>query len=77
MTDEEFLKLVKIKMEETVESIMAFANHIINATNGQYTVSELEMAHHLRLAIIFYRAREHAKEDRVAMGIVGRSDVES
>lgn len=70
MTDEEFMQLVKVKMDETVDSIMAFAEHIINADNRAYSVSELEMAHHLRLAIIFYRAREHhAKENRMAVGI--------
>ena len=71
MTDEEFMALVKLKMDETVDSIMAFAEHIINADNRAYSVSELEMAHHLRLAIIFYRAREHAKEDAVAVGNFG------
>ena len=54
------MKLVKEKMDETVDSIMAFSTHIIdNENNRAYTESEIQMAHHLRLAIIFYRAREY------------------
>jgi len=62
MTEEEFLKLRKEKMTETIDSIVIFSEHIINSVNQGYSSSELELAHHLRLAVIFYRAREDATE---------------
>jgi len=55
-------KEVKEKIDEVVESVLAFANSIIDYLH-LHTVSEAELAHHLRLAIIFYKARENAKKD--------------
>jgi hypothetical protein len=58
---------VQEKINEIVDSMLAFANSIIEDFE-MYTVSEAELAHHIRLAIIFYRAKEHAKENRMELG---------
>lgn len=53
---------VKEKINEVVDSVLAFANRIIDDC-GLYTISEFELATHLRMAVIFYRAREDSKVD--------------
>lgn len=50
---------VKERMDSVVDSILLFANAILEPDEGEiYTISEIELAQHLRIAAIFYRARE-------------------
>jgi hypothetical protein len=51
---------VKEKINEVVDSMLHFANCILgeDTSGNRYTMSEIELANHIRIAIIFYRARE-------------------
>lgn len=45
------------EITEVVDSIMQFANAILDG-NNRYSYSESKLAYELKMAIIFYRARE-------------------
>ena len=52
---------VKVALNEVVESVRDFSERIIEHAEG-YTLSEIELAHQLRLCVIFYKARERGEE---------------
>lgn len=52
---------VKVALNEVVESVRDFSERIIEHADG-YTMSEIELAHQLRLCVIFYKARERGEE---------------
>lgn len=51
---------VKVALDEVVDSVRDFSDRIIENSDG-YTVNEIELAHRLRLCVIFYRARERGE----------------
>jgi len=53
---------VKEKLNSVVDSLVLFSNEIIKKPE-LYTISEGELAHNLRSAIIFYKAREDAQSE--------------
>lgn len=61
--------LVKEKIDEIVDSILSFSNCILEnkITGTPYSASEIELAQHLRIAIIFYRAREDSYSNQKDM----------
>ena len=52
---------VKAALEEVVDSVRDFSDRIIEHADG-YTLNEVELAHRLRLCVIFYKARERGEQ---------------
>ena len=60
MTDEQFIALVKARLNESVEAILAFADNILDEERNRcYSPKDIQLAHHLKVAITFYQEMEN------------------
>lgn len=58
MSEEELRAIAKAKFDETVDSMIKFANSIINESTYVYSINEMELALDLKLATLTYKNRE-------------------